>query len=354
MSAIAIEGQQVGLTIHSAAVPDEQWQLHEVDGGGAISKPDEYALRVSLPNPKLDLAAILASPVEVEIHTGGGIQPLRGQFCTFALKEAVPNGFLYEGRLVPKLWFLSLSRHNQIFQEKNVREIVAEILKSQGFGKDDFEDRCTETYPAREFVVQYQESDLDFINRRLAHEGIFYFGEHGAKASKLVLGDSPNAHTPFRAKDPALAYVAASGMNPTLVDGDDGAGFTQSVYRLTIEQAAVPASVLVKDYNYRNPHLPLVGQAQVDAKGQGIVMSYGEHVKDDEEAARIANIRAEELEWQKRLFHGETDATELAAGRLFTLEDHPGLPAKQKCLLVEVTHHARQSTGAAVSEGRGD
>src|SRR5215471_20400350 len=101
MSAIAMEGQQVGLTIHSAAVRDADWSLHQVDGGGAISKPYEYVLRVSSPNPKLDLAAVLAHPVEVAIHTGSGIEPLRGHFCAFGLKEAVPNGFIYEGRLVP-------------------------------------------------------------------------------------------------------------------------------------------------------------------------------------------------------------------------------------------------------------
>jgi phage protein D len=45
---------------------------------------------------------------------------------------------------------------------------------------DDFKLKLRKTsYPRREYVVQYQETDFNFISRWLEHEGIFYFVSDG-------------------------------------------------------------------------------------------------------------------------------------------------------------------------------
>ena len=77
-------------------------------------------------------------------------------------------------------------------------EIVAEEIKGatakgptqdakSGLTGDDFESRLTRNYPKREYVVQYAETDLNFISRLMEHEGIFYFFEQGDKREKLII-----------------------------------------------------------------------------------------------------------------------------------------------------------------------
>jgi type VI secretion system secreted protein VgrG len=46
-------------------------------------------------------------------------------------------------------------------------------------------------YPKRSLTTQYQESDLAFVERLLAEEGLFYWFEHQGDASSASLG----AHT---------------------------------------------------------------------------------------------------------------------------------------------------------------
>ncbi|MCX8590065.1 hypothetical protein J3U29_01785, partial [Gilliamella sp. B3825] len=60
-----------------------------------------------------------------------------------------------------------------------VVDVVEEVLRNHGFTGIDFRFELNETYPAREFITQWQESDLAFIQRLLADVGIwFYFETH--------------------------------------------------------------------------------------------------------------------------------------------------------------------------------
>ena len=54
-------------------------------------------------------------------------------------------------------------------------EVVGEILQEHALHGWEYEFTLTQSYPKREQINQYQESDLAFIERLLAEVGIFYF-----------------------------------------------------------------------------------------------------------------------------------------------------------------------------------
>jgi uncharacterized protein involved in type VI secretion and phage assembly len=49
-------------------------------------------------------------------------------------------------------------------------------------------------YRARDYCVQYRESDLRFVQRLLEEEGIYYFFKHEETKHTLVLADSITGH----------------------------------------------------------------------------------------------------------------------------------------------------------------
>jgi type VI secretion system secreted protein VgrG len=55
-------------------------------------------------------------------------------------------------------------------------------------------DKTVETYPSKDYVVQYGESDMAFVERQLREWGISYYYEHGDQKHRLVLSDSPAGH----------------------------------------------------------------------------------------------------------------------------------------------------------------
>src|SRR6202012_3904555 len=58
----------------------------------------------------------------------------------------------------------------------------------------DFSDRLLQPPPAREYCVQYRESDLAFVSRLLEDDGIYFYWKHERGRHELVLSDSSSAH----------------------------------------------------------------------------------------------------------------------------------------------------------------
>ena len=92
------------------------------------------------------------------------------------------------GRARPWLWLLGLTYDCRIFQNLSVVEIVEEIFGK--YPEASSRSGCRAPTPPREYCVQYDESDLDFVQRLMEHEGIFYFFEYAEDGHTLVLADA--------------------------------------------------------------------------------------------------------------------------------------------------------------------
>ena len=59
--------------------------------------------------------------------------------------------------------------------------------------------------------------------------------------------------------------------------------FGESVVRdFTRVAKPLPAKVVLRDYNYRLPHISLTSEAPVDPNGHGVVVEYGDHFRTPE------------------------------------------------------------------------
>ncbi|MBI4952954.1 MAG: type VI secretion system tip protein VgrG [Myxococcales bacterium] len=241
----------------------------------------------------------------------------------------------YRLRLAPRAYRLSLNQALEIFMDRSVPDIARAVLEARGFRPDeDFELRLTGSYPAREFVVQYRESDLDFLGRLTEHLGITYFFEHDGAVDRLILSDHNAAFGPV-----------AGGAHLELRGRDDERG----VFELTARTRTLPAQYVLRDYNYRTPGIDLTVTEPVVAGGAGDVLEYGAHFKTKAEGAALARIRAEELRATHKVFEGRSVEERLAAGSAFTLEGFPG--GDLELLVTAVRHSARQAGHFAAGDG---
>ncbi|MEC5345339.1 phage late control D family protein, partial [Brenneria populi] len=88
--------------------------------------------------------------------------------------------------------------------------------------------------------MQWQESDLAFIERLLAEVGIWYRFEMNARLKREVVVFADDQQ--FYQFDVSLPLRSPSGMND---------GGVESVWKLSSAHRVVSRSVRVKDYNYR-------------------------------------------------------------------------------------------------------
>lgn len=326
-------------------------------GHEEISQPFRFEIELASEKPDIDLDDILRWPAFLGIERDGELRKIHGVLAEFEqMREGPLDLYYYRALLVPRLWLLSMSCQSQIYQNKSVPKIIEEELKgarnkgpaelaTAGLTAGDFELRLTRKYPAREYVVQYQESDLDFISRLMEHEGIFYFFEHDDNKEKIIITDN-NIHFPAMAEESKILYRPPSGM---------AAGHEESVRSISCRQKRLPKKVILKDYNYRTPHVPLQGEAAVDTKGHGLISEYGNHFKTPEDGVVLARIRAEEIRSRQKVFEGEGDCSQFRPGHRFTLDEHYRPEFSREYVIAGVSHTGSQpiagTAGTSDEEG---
>ena len=239
--------------------------------------------------------------------------------------DTQPETRSYRLCLVPRAHRLTLVRTQEIFMDLSIPDIIKKKLELVGLGSEDVEFRLSGTYPTREFVVQYRESDLDFISRLAEHEGITFFFEHESGVDKIVFSD----------RNDGFHVLPGHDVIPFRARGE-----RRDIYRIESTTRVIPKAHVVHDYNYRIPLVDPTGSADAPSGFGGGFVEYGAHCKTPEEASQLARVRAEETESKHRVFSLESDLCWIASSGLFTMEGHPRL-GDTEFLITEVVHTGR-------------
>ncbi|MBD9537820.1 type VI secretion system tip protein VgrG, partial [Stenotrophomonas sp. STM01] len=91
----------------------------------------------------------------------------------------------YRLSLASWTWWLQHARNSRVFQDKSVRQIVDEVLQAHGdLASWQWAEGCDALLGGRvrSYCVQYRESDLDFVQRLLAEEGLGWRLQDDAQA----------------------------------------------------------------------------------------------------------------------------------------------------------------------------
>ena len=118
---------------------------------------------------------------EIELSPAREIRGMIRSASASSLRKSTSLGeqFSVDVEVVPALWSLSQRINSRIFRNRTANDIVVEVLKEHLNGyQRKVRDNTTSTYPTREMCVQYEESDLDFVQRLMEEEGLYYYFLH--------------------------------------------------------------------------------------------------------------------------------------------------------------------------------
>ncbi|MEZ4295211.1 MAG: type VI secretion system tip protein TssI/VgrG, partial [Polyangiaceae bacterium] len=239
---------------------------------------------------------------------------------------------VYKLRIVPRFWLASLVETLDLFLDRSIPDIVRDKLTALKLeeGKD-FELWLVDTYPERELVVQYKETDHAFLSRLLEHVGISYYIEQREDRDVIIFCDHNRSFGTLPGDKPLLFQPRGEQVD---------------VYRVEVVSRVVPHRFIQRDYNYRNPSVDLTGKTEINAAGGGSVagsiIEYGSHFKTEDEARWFAELRAQEQNARRRIFECASDLAVVGAGLKLTLTGHPR--GDLRLLAMEVRHHAKQTT----------
>jgi type VI secretion system secreted protein VgrG len=218
----------------------------------------EFVVDVLTRNPSIKLVDVLGQTMTVTVPTTTGFRHFNGHVTRFSQIGMSGNYYVYRAVLHPWLWFLGQSSDCRIFQNHSVPEIVKKIFRKypSSLFLEPLE-KPEQDYPPREYIVQYRESDLNFISRLLEEVGISFHFVHGATSHTLVLTDS------VAGRKPQPGYEQVSLRPPT------ESGHIECLTSWHVTQEVKTAGYVLRDFDYLKAGAPLLTQRIPEAARRG-------------------------------------------------------------------------------------
>src|ERR1700694_1930373 len=139
--------------------------LQRLAGVEGISRLYTFHLDLLSENPSISFTDIVGKGAAIRIRLAGGETRYVNGFVSRFMQTGRDQRFThYEAQIVPWLWFLTRNANCRIFQNKPVVEIIKKVFQDHGFGGY-FKDKTQGSYEPREYVVQYRETDFNFVSR---------------------------------------------------------------------------------------------------------------------------------------------------------------------------------------------
>ena len=312
--------------------------LQSFRGAEAVSELFEFDLELHSVNHDLPLDALIGQKAVVGVRLpDDSVRRIHGIVSAFSHvgtmdasqgREAVTLS-RYQATLSPWLWTLRLNRDCRIFQNLSVPDIIAKIFGEHRLAESEF--RLHANYQAREYCVQYRESDFDFVSRLMEEEGIFYFFEHSADAHRMILVDheSQFKESAFQPRVDFAAQFDLDEHEAVVSDWQTRRVMRSEAYEL-------------RDFNFRNPALNLTANVQSKSKREREIYDYPGEYETRDSGEKIVRVRHEEQQSQQFRISAVTNGRGFLPGFRFELHEHYRRDFNRAYAVLRVEHEASQ------------
>ncbi|WP_105494138.1 type VI secretion system Vgr family protein [Escherichia coli] len=222
------------LEINGSAVKPDVLRFR---GREALSEPFRWDIGFTSRNANIPPEEVLMKYASLRMRNGKNVHGIVTRLEWLSTSKDQSH---YRLTLSSRLALLEHTRQCAVFQNQSVPEVVEQVLRKHGLEGADFEFRLERAYPSREIITQWQETDLQFIQRILSEVGVYWRTEMDdvRGLDTYIFADS-QLHYQF---DVQLPYSEPSGLF-------DGAA--ESVWDVRTWHNVATGTVTTRDYSYR-------------------------------------------------------------------------------------------------------
>lgn len=359
-------------TITETLSPGSGWLPAGTPPPNGVGQHTGFGIDLLALSPRADLLAtdLLGQPVLLQLLTAAhldNLRPFHGHVTRFELLGADGGLARYRLHIEPWTAFLAHRTDAWIFQDQSVLDITEAVFadyQAQGRlapqWRIDVADR--QAFARRSLCTQFNETDLVFLQRLWAEEGLFTWFEHHGHAHDrdtlgshtLVIADHNGAFRPNA--QPRIRYTQPGA---TLKE--------DSITRWHGHRRIASSTVQTASWDYRTVTNHAASVDADAAHDQAIVLVHADQpgaygYETLAQAERRTRIQLEGLQAQRKRFEGTATVRTLAPGTTFTLLDHaehdagqhPGSPLEAQFVILGAVHRARNNLSADALAGLQD
>lgn len=246
---------------------------------------------------------------------------------TDAAVDFVRDGtFALEVTLAARVELLRLGRNCRIFQNKSVPDVVRAVLEEAGLRGEAQSWVTRATHEPQSQIVQFNESDYDFIARLLSAEGIGFMVLQRERDEQVVFFDSERDMTDVEGAT-TLIERAATQLSENVV------------WDVRERRRGASDQVMLRDYDPARPSVDLSAAHTAEpSTGREVYEHPGDYL-DIGRGRRLARRLVERLQVDTRIIDGASDQPFLRPGGRFTIEAHARGELNAQWVVVSVEHH---------------
>lgn len=322
--------------------------LMEFSGSEGVNLISQFRLKALSALTISDVESTLGEPMMVQVVT-----PLGGTRAFHLLVDAIryigPDGenHIYEFELRPWFWQLSRRINSRIFHNVSVIDVIEtfteEYASTHVIGLSDLTDG---NFPVLEYLVQYNESDMDFIRRLMERFGINFHFSMSESGHNLVLTTGadafPKAPTARRAYSPL---------------GDRGDATPENFESWSPHRQLTTGSVRTLDYNFKTVGANMESQRENMLAYAGINLEefiYPGLYLTADEGNPLAKRRLDAHRTNDATVQAQGNAVSLGAGMRFNLDAHPQADQLGEYAVLSAHHLVSNGTYRSGGQPTGD
>ena len=251
----------------------------------------------------LDLDGVLEAPAVVTLSLDG-FEARKWTLRTGAASflKTTKGTYRYQIDLYPAFWLLRYTTNTRKFRNLTSQDIITKILDEH---QVKHEWQITRKPPVRKYCVQYRESNLDFINRLLEFEGIFFtFSPEGL----LVLGDKSSASPTVEGQSVFELMDAQSALSWDEV----------GIYAFRKGARVASGTATVNDFNWKKPKISLLKSKSAELDAELEIYDYPTGYRRVDQGDLFAGLRLEAHRVPARFVQGGSNVPSFAPSRVFT------------------------------------
>ena len=230
----------------------------------------------------------------------------------------------------PELARLEHRLSSRIYMDLTLEKIVEEVLGRTKVTVDKKWkiNTATEIIP---YCIQYEETDLAFITRLLARDGVSFLYRDGEKPQLIFTDDVPKLEE----------SAAKELVFRPLMGAETGAS---TVYHVEQEHLSVPDKVKISGFDPHRPSLKIEGEKQAtsDKECQSEIYFSLTNRPSNERAARVADVTLNSYQCRREMIQAETLDHTLALGQHVSIVGHPYGPLNAEYLVLKIRHAAER------------
>jgi type VI secretion system secreted protein VgrG len=301
----------------------------------------------------LDLASFIGEELTITLLQPDGSRRAWHGLCTDAAWLGTDGGLArYRLHLQPALALLGLRRDSYIFQDKDARDLIGELLADYPQVRFSFD--VSQDLAVRPIWTQYRESDLEFLVRVLAAEGLSWRFEHDQDDAEPAEGSATQARHSIVFFDSKAALPATPSGDALRFHGVRASDTDDAIDRFAALRRVAANAVSISSWDPAQLVAPAAEQlSSLDIGEVPSLQIYDGSAERRHEnkagADAHSRVMLQALEMENKQFEGAGAVRRLAAGHGFQLTQHEGYAdGNDRFTTLWVEHEARNNLEPAL------